>query len=182
MIENTSPNTKIARKMNFKVDTILRKANLLDLLNALDNGSVEGLIKPTEGWGGAKVLIASSKDELLNPPRSYDFERYADSDTLVFTKHSAILSGFFYYIKNNVMYGRDFYLYGFMALLANDYLKQYGDSEDCIPLLSYVAKGVEAYLYRFNWKDGSCQRKEFREFLKTQLSDNMTDEEIRKIF
>ena len=95
MIENTSPNTKIARKMNFKVDTILRKANLLDLLNAIDNGSVEDLIKPTEGWGGANVLIASSKDELLNPPRSYDFERYADSDTLVFTKHSAILSGFF---------------------------------------------------------------------------------------
>ena len=186
MNENTSPNTIIAREMNdemnTQMDTILRKTNLLDLLNAIENGSVEGLIRPTEGWGGANVLIATSKEELLSPPRSYNFERYAHSDTLVFTKHSAILSGFFYYIKNNVMYGRDFYLYGFMALLANDYLKQKGDSDDYIPLLSYVAKGVKAYLYLFNWEDGAYHREEFYHFLKTYLSDNMSDEEIKKIF
>lgn len=102
----------------------IREKSLINLKNAIDLGSIGELIKPSEEWGGAYVIITSSEEKFDNlKNNNEDFYGRNTQDTYVLTRHAEILSGLFYYVKENIMSSRDNYLYGFMALLANDYIR-----------------------------------------------------------
>lgn len=101
--------------------------------------------------------------------------------TYVLTKHALILSKFLDYVGNKIMDRQDNFLYGFMALLANDFIRQFGDSDNYNLLLDYIFSGVEFYLSYYNWKNGMGDFKKAFEIMRFFLSENMTDEEIQHI-
>ena len=142
-----------------------RLENLLNLKRAIANGSFKDLDTPNNEWEGAYVIITSCKDRVANSTH--------EEDTFVLTKHSAILSKLFYYVKENIMGERDFYLYGFMALLANDFIKNFGDINDYTLLLDYISSGI-AFYYKSAGND-------MFQVMRFFLSSNINDEDIKHI-
>ena len=152
-------------KTTHQINKETRIENLDALRRAIDNRTLLELPTPNNEWGGGYVIITSSEENLKN------FR--IDDVTVVITQHSMILSKLFHYVKENIMVGRDFYLYGFMALLANDFIRQFGDLNDFNPLLDYVVSGISFYC--------QCDVTEMFDMMRFFLSDNVTDEEINKI-
>lgn len=87
--------------------------------------------------GDAFVIITSKKESVHN----------STHDEVIFdlAKKSKILSKIYYYIKEYLMVEMDFFIYGFMALLANDFMKEFRDMDDYTLLLNYIASGIEYY-------------------------------------
>ena len=158
-----------------------QEKNLINLKNAIDLGSIDQLIKPCDDWGGAYVIITSSEEKILNLKKDDGFYSHSNEDIYVLTKHARILSGLFYYIKENVLEDRDNYLYGFLALLANDYLRLYGESNDYIPLLKYIIDKAYGYFLYFDWKVSMRDSQEAFDVMRNYLSNEISDNEIRKI-
>ena len=125
--------------------------NLLTLKRAIDSNSLDDLVDYSREWGGAYVVITSSQDKIFNPETDEDdwFSRKSQS-TYVLTKNSIPLSKFFIYIRVKIMERRDNFLYGFMALLAKDFIRQFGDTDEYNLLLNYVFSGVSFYLGYFD--------------------------------
>ena len=156
----------------------IRYENILALKRAIDDNSFHELPLPDEEWGGAYVIITSSPDRVFNLETDEDnWIGNRSQDTYVLTQHSLILSKFFYYVKDNIMIDRDFYLYGFMALMANDFIREFGDGIDYRYLLDYLVSGISFY---YNALESSDYRFMFR-VMRFFLSENVTDEEIRRI-
>lgn len=143
-----------------------RLENLLTLKRAICNNSFEDLSAPDNEWGGAYVIITSSNEKIKNTR--------TDNDTFVVTRHSLILSKLFWYVKENIMYERDFHLYGFMALLANDFIKEFGDINNYNLLLGYVTSGISFYYQLY----GKFDKFKLMRFF---LSPNISDEDIKHI-
>ena len=159
-----------------------REKNLINLKNAIDLDKIDDIIKPTTEWGGAYVIITSNEENIFNPETDEDdWHGRKSRDIYVLTKHAKILSGLFYYVKENVLDNRDNYLYGFMALLANDYLRSYGDDGDYSHLLKYIIDKIYGYFMYFDWEVSTHDSKEAFDVMRNYLSDKTTDEEIRKI-
>lgn len=160
----------------------VREKSLINLKNAIDLGSIGELIKPTEEWGGAYVIITSSEEEFDNlKNNNEDFYGRNTQDTYVLTRHAEILSGLFYYVKENIMGSRDNYLYGFMALLANDYIQQNGESEDYSEFLEYIIQKIYAYFEYYDWENGMGNSEEAFDVMRYYLSDEISDDEIKRI-
>lgn len=158
-----------------------REKNLINLKNAIDLDKIDDIIKPTTEWRGAYVIVTSNEKDIFNPETDEDdWHGRKSQDIYVFTKHAKILSGLFYYIKENILSDRDNYLYGFMALLANDYLRLYGD-DDYLHLLKYIIDKIYGYFMYFDWEVSMRDSKEAFDVMRNYLSDKTTDEEIRKI-
>lgn len=153
--------------------------NLLTLKKAIDNDSFKDLELPNKEWGGAYVIITSSPENVFNPETDEDnWMGNKSQNTYVVTQHSLILSKFFHYVKDNIMIDRDFHLYGFMALLANDFIKEFGDDVDCKYLLDYIVSGIAFYYNALETgMDGSLFR-----VMRFFLSENISDDEIRHIW
>ena len=139
--------------------------NLAALKRAIYNGSFKCLNTPNTEWGGANVIITSCRDRVKNS--TYD------NDIFVMTKHSILLSKLFHYVKENIMDERDFRLYGFMALLANDFLEEFGDMNDHTPLLNHITSGISFY-YLFQGED-------MFQVMRFLLSSNISDDDIKHI-
>lgn len=160
-----------------------REENLIILKNAIDLGTIDEIIRPTHEWGGAYVVITSDENEVFDPKR--DEVYWADKRpliTYVVTQHAKILSGLYFYVKHKILDSRDGYLYGFMALLANDYLKLYGDDDEYVPLLKYVIDGIYGYFLYYDWENGMGSEEEAFDVMRNYLSEKTSDEEIQKIF
>lgn len=160
-----------------------REENLIKLKNAIDLGTIDELIRPTPEWGGAYVVITSDENDVFDPER--DEVYWADKRpliTYVVTKHAKRLSGLFEYVKMNILESRDAFLYGFMALLANDYLKNYGDDDNHVPMLKYVIDGIYGYFLYYDWENGMGNSQEAFDVMRNYLSDKTSDDEIQKIF
>ena len=79
-----------------------RGKNLINLKNAIDLGKIDDIIKPTTEWGGAYVIVTSNEEDIFNSETDEDdWHGRKSQDIYVFTKHAKILSGLFYYIKEN---------------------------------------------------------------------------------
>lgn len=148
-----------------------KKENLINLKNAIGEGKVEDVLAPAEEWGGAYVIIKSDKD---------DSEAGHPGDIIIKTQYADMLSGLFFYAKENLMEGPDNYLYGFMALSAIDYMKANGDN-DLNGLLAHIVKNVESYLECFGWKNSMGNPDVAFKTMKGILSDEMSDDEIKTI-
>ena len=156
-----------------------RHENILALKRAIDDGSFTEMVLPDMEWGGAYVIITSSPDRVFDPETDEDnWIGNRSQDTYVVTRHSMMLSGFFHHVKDNIMMDRDYYLYGFMALLANDFLREFGDGVDCRYLLDHIVSGISFY-YNAMETGGDEHRFEMMRFF---LSENISDEEIRRIW
>lgn len=140
-----------------------RLENLETLIGAINHGFFEDLPTPYKEWGGAYVIVTSSSPKKIG----------REDDTFVVSRHSLIISKLFYYVKEKVMIERDFHLYGFMALLANDFIREFGDMDDYTQLLDYITSGISFY-YK------NCEKDPF-EIMRFFLSPNISDEDIRKI-
>ncbi len=159
-----------------------REKNLINLKNAIDLDKIDDIIKPTTEWGGAYVIVTSNEEDIFNPEIDEDdWHGRKSQDIYVLTKHAKILSGLFYYVKENVLNDRDNYLYGFMALLANDYLRLYGDDEDYLPLLKYITDKIYGYFLYYNWEVGMGNSNEAFDVMRNYLSSEINDDEIKKI-
>lgn len=159
-----------------------REENLINLKNAIDLGTIDKVIKPTKEWGGAYVIITSSEEDIFNPEiDGNDWYGRNSQDLYVITKHAKVLSGLFYHVKENVLGDWDNYLYGFMALLANDYLR--ANDEDCeyTPMLKYIIDKIYGYFLYYDWEVGMGDSKEAFDVMRSYLSDKTSDEEINKI-
>lgn len=139
--------------------------NLAVLKRTIGNGSFNCLNTPNVEWGGANVIITSCKDRVKNSTH--------DNDIFVLTKHSIELSKLFYYVKENIMDKRDFRLYGFMALLANDFIEEFGDLNDYTLLLNHIISGI-AFYYLFPGED-------MFNVMRFLLSYNIHDGDIKHI-
>ena len=149
-----------------------RERNLVNLKNSIDLGTIDDIIKPTDEWGGAHVIITSSNEKASN---------HDANDICVLTRHSQILSGLFFYVKENILIDRDFFLYGFMALLAIDYIRQNEESDDYNPFLKYVIDNIYAYFLYFNWESGIKDISESFDVMRNYLSDEISNNEISKV-
>ena len=160
-----------------------REKNLTNLKTAVDFGRInEFIIKRKKDWGGANVIITSCEEDIFDPKTDEDdWYGRKSMDLYVLTKHSKILSGLFYYVKENVLDERDNYLYGFMALLANDYLRNYGDDGDYRPLLKYIIDKIYEYFVYFDWEVSMDDSKVAFDVMRSYLSDKTCDDEIKKI-
>jgi len=155
--------------------------NLINLKNTIDLGTIDEIIKPADEWSGAYVVITSNEDDIFDPQTDEDdWYGRRSQDTYVLTKHAKVLSGLFYYVKENVLGDRDNYLYGFMALLANDYIRQNGD-DDYLSLLKYVIDKIYGYFLYYDWEVGMSDSNEAFDVMRNYLSDKISDEEINKI-
>ena len=115
-----------------------RQENLLALKRAIDSNSINALTEFNGEWAGAYVVITSSPDRIYNPETDGDDWNGRRSEcTYVLTKDSKELSKIFAYVGDSIMKGRDNYLYGFMALLANDFIRLFGDNYKSSLLLEY---------------------------------------------
>lgn len=160
-----------------------RQENLLTLKRAIDNNSLDEIVDYNREWGGAYVIITSSQDNIFNPETDEDdWFSHKSQSTYVLTKNSIPLSKFFVYIRDKIMERRDNYLYGFMGLLAKDFIKQFGDADDYNLLLDYVFSGVSFYLGYFDWKCGMGKSNNAFKMMRFFLSEQISDEEIRHIF
>ena len=148
-----------------KINKETRLENILALKRAVYNNSFEDLDTENSEWRGAHVIIRSSESKT-------DDNKFGDIH--VITKHSKTLSKLFHYVKENIMEARDFYLYGFMALLANDFIRNFGDGKNPNYLLEYVTSGISFY-YQFR----GCT--DMFNLMRFFLSSNITDEEIMGI-
>lgn len=160
----------------------VREKSLINLKNAIDLGSIDELIKPAEEWGGAYVIITSSEEKFDNlKNNSEDYYGRNTHDIYVLTRHAKILSGLFYYVKENIIGSRDNYLYGFMALLANDYIRQNGESEDYSEFLEHIIQKIYAYFEYYSWENGMGNSEEAFDVMRHYLSDEISDDEIKRI-
>lgn len=159
-----------------------RQENLLALKRAIDTISIEDIVEFDGEWGGAYVVVTSSKDRIFNPETDDDdwYGRKSQC-TYVLTKNAEALSKFFAYVGESIMERRDNYLYGFMALLANDFIRQFGDADEYNPLLDYVFSGTSFYLSHFDWQSAMGNAEEAFKAMRFFLSDNISDEEIRLV-
>ncbi|MBR5503271.1 MAG: hypothetical protein IKV87_02325 [Methanobrevibacter sp.] len=168
---------------NDEKDMQVQKENMSRLKEAIENRSIENMFPLNGEWGGAYVIVTSDEKKVFNPETDEDnWYGHRGQCTYVLTQHAKILSDIFYYVRDNIMNGRDIFLYGFMALLANDYIRQFDDPEDPYGLLDYVANGVEAYYQFINWEIWEVDSKELFKFMRSYLSLEITDNEIRHIF
>lgn len=158
-----------------------REKNLINLKNAIDLGNIDEIIKPTNEWGGSYVIITSNEKDIFDSETDEDdWYGRKSQDVYVLTKHAKILSGLFYHIKENILGDRDNYLYGFMALLANDYLRLYGD-DDCLLMLKYIVDKIYGYFLYYNWEVGMGDSNEAFDVMRNYLSSEIKDDEIKKI-
>ena len=157
------------RTTHQKLTKEMKKENLLKLRKMINDNNLDDLNFLNREWGGEEIIITSSPERVFNPETDEDdwFGRRS-ACTYVLTKHAMLLSNLFYYVNVNIMTGRDFYLYNFMAYLAIDYINQFGD-ENPIQLISHVVYGVAAYCKYYDFKVGS--RKTILNFMKFFLSD-----------
>lgn len=169
-------------KFNQNHSKEIKPENLLALKEAIDSNSINDLIEFNKEWGGAYVIITSNPDKVFDPEKDEEdwFGRKA-SCTYVLTKHSIALSKFFKYVDESIMVETDYYLYGFMALLANDFIKEFGDSEDYSLMLNYIFSGVLFYLKYYDGKSAMGNPKKAFKLMKFFLSEKTSDEEIKKI-
>lgn len=157
-----------------------RQQNLEDLIYAIDNGSLDGIIKPTSDWGGANIIITSDKVKASNMDDGEDFFSRQSGDLYVMTKNCEILSGLFCYVRDKVMPEKDNYLYAFMALSAIDFIRK-NDDGDYVPLLKHVAQNIKGYLTYYNWQNGMADGDEAFKVMRYYLSSKISDDEIRFI-
>lgn len=157
----------------------IRQENFRILRKAVDDRSICNVIQPSEDWGGAHVIITSDEEKVfLKKIDKDDFYSRRSGDLYVVTKESAILSGLFRYVKENVLSGPDNYLYAFMALSANDFIKQNGD-DDCLGLLSHVIDNAFEYMEHFGWENSMGDSDCAFEVMRKLLSDATGDDDIR---
>ena len=153
--------------------------NFKDLKKAVYNSSIDKVIKPRKDWGGAYVIITSDdKKAISNNADGPDFYSRGPNDLYIATMNHDMLSGLFYYVKENVLSSPDNYLYVFMALSAIDYIRQYGDGE-CHLLLSHVVDNAYIYLESFGWKCTMEDSNLAFEVMRSHLSDSLSDEDIK---
>lgn len=170
------------KKSNQNHSKETRQENLLALKRAIDAESIDDITEFDGEWGGAYVVITSSKNRIFNPETDEDdwYGRRSQC-TYVLTEKSDALSKFFAYVGESIMERRDNYLYGFMALLANDFIRQFGDADEYRPLLDYVFSGISFYLGYFDWQSGMGNAEEAFKAMRFFLSDKISDDEIRHI-
>ena len=160
----------------------VQKENLSRLKEAIENRSIGNMFPLNREWAGAYVIVTSDEKEVFNPETDKDnWYGHRGQCTYVLTQHAKILSNIFYYVRDNIMNGRDFHLYGFMALLANDYIRQFDDPEDPYGLLDYVANGVGAYCQFIYWEERKLDYKIVFKFMRSCLSREITDNEIMHV-
>ena len=99
----------------------IRQKNLLALKGAIDSNCLNEIVEFDGEWGGAHVIITSSQDRIHDLKTDGDDWCGRSSEcTYVLTRNSKDLSKLFAYVRDDIMEERDNYLYGFIALLAND--------------------------------------------------------------
>ena len=158
-----------------------RYENLLTLKRAIDNHSLDEINEFDGEWGGSYVIITSSPDKIHNRETDGDdWYGHRSSCTYVLTKNSYELSKLFAYVGEKIMKRRDNYLYGFMALLAIDFIGQFGDTRK-YKILNYVLSGVSFYLGYFDWESGMGNPKNAFNIMRFFLLEQISDEEIRHI-
>lgn len=171
--------------MNKTINQINKESKLKNLANlqvSIGDGSFKNLETPNTEWGGAYVIVTSSPEKVFNPETDEDdWYGHNSATTYVLTNHSILVSKLFYYVKENLMDGKDNYLYGFMALLANDFIMEFGDPESPEPLLNYICLGVSFYLNHFGWENGMVKSEKAFKMMKFFLSVKTSDEAIKKI-
>lgn len=155
-----------------------RQENLENLIKAIDNDSICQILEPCEEWGGAKVIITSDEEKIVYPNIDYDFHSSSFGDLYVLTKHADILSGLFYYVKDNVLEKRDNYIYAFMALLSIDFIRQNGDG-DVISLLEHVILNIRHYFEYFDWESGMGKSDTVFNLMRYYLSRAISSRDIR---
>ena len=161
---------------------VTRQENFLTLKRAIDNDSIEYLVEFNKKWGGAYVIVTSNPKMVFNPETDEDdWFGHRSSATYVLTQNAVILSKFLRFIDCNVMASQDNYLFGFIALLANDFIRQLGHLKDSKPILEYLFSGVSFYLSFYDWENGMGNSKKAFEFMRFFLSENISDDEIRHI-
>lgn len=158
-----------------------RHENLLTLKRAIDNHSIDEINEFDGEWGGSYVIITSSPDKIPNTETDEnDWYGHESSCTYVLTKNSNELSKLFAHVGEKIMEERDNYLYGFMALLANDFIGQFGDAHE-YDLLDYLFSGLSFYLGHFNWESGMGNPKNAFNMMRFFLSEQISDDEISHI-
>ena len=169
------------RNDNLNHSKEIRHENLLTLKRAIDNHSIDEINEFDGEWGGSYVIITSSSDKIPNHETDEDdWYGHESSCTFVLTKNSNELSKFYAHVEEKVMEERDNYLYGFMALLANDFIGQFGDTYE-YNLLNYIFSGLSFYLGYFDWESGMGNPKDAFNMMRFFLSEQIPDEEIRHI-
>ena len=144
---------------------------LSELENIIENGELDE-INTCKEWGGAYVIITTQAPDKMTGRM--------ENDTFVITKHAEILSKLFCYVKDNFMKTADNYLYGFMALLANDFIAQNSD-ENPQEMLKYIFKGISIYLIYYDFENSMGDSAKAFNLMKLLLSENTSDEDIKKI-
>lgn len=169
----------MTRNNNFKE---FRQYNLLKLKDAIDNDFIDGLVDFEKEWGGAHVVVTSNPERVFDPKRDEDWMGRRAASTYVLTKHALKVSKFIKFVDCNIMARQDNYLFGFMALLVNDFLKQFGDVDNYSLLLDYLFSGVSFYLSYYDWESGMGNSKKAFELMRFFLSEKTSDAEIKHIF
>ena len=154
----------------------MRKDKLLTLKKSIDKKTFDQFITLEKEWNDSYVIITSSPDLIMNHKNNLSNHKFAC--TLVITKNSAILSNFLNYVSKNIMINKDFYLFKLIAILSNDYIKQYGDMDDYYPLLNHLINRIYYYckFYEYEWADANSIFK----FIRLLASENISDEEINQ--
>lgn len=145
-----------------------KEKNLINLKNSIDSGTIDTIIKPAEEWNDAYVIITSSKEKSVN---------IDSKEIYVITKHSTILSALFYFFKENILESDDYFLFGFMALLAIDYIRQNDESDDYVPFLSYIIDKIYSFFSYCDWNYNLKEIDRF-DFFRYYLSSNISNNEI----
>lgn len=170
----------MTRKNNLKK---IRQFNLLKLKESIDNDSIDGLIDFNREWGGAYVVVTSNPERVFDPEiDENDWMGRRAACTYVLTKHALKVSKFLSFVDHNVMARQDNYLFGFIALLANDFIKQFGDVDNYTLLLDYLFSGVSFYFSYYDGESGMGNSRKAFELMRFFLSEKTSDEEIRHIF
>lgn len=157
----------------------IRQENFRILKEAADESAIERVIRPRDEWGGAYVIITSDEEKVfLDKIDEDDFYSRKSKDLYVVTKGSRMLSGLFYYVKENVLSQPDNYLYAFMALAAIDYIKNNGD-DDTLGLLGHVIDNACGYLEFFDWENSMGDSDVAFDVMRVHLSSETSDEAIR---
>lgn len=159
----------------------IRQRNLILLKRAIQHDFIDEISDFDREWGGAYVVITSSPERVFNPETDEDWMGRRAACTYVLTQNAIILSKFIDYVGFNIMERQDNYLYGFMALLANDFIRQFGDPDNHTLLLDYIFSGIAFYLSYYNWENGMGNPKNAFDLMRFFLSENISNEEINHI-
>ena len=155
------------------------KDNFKNLIKAFKNGEIDEIISPRKDWGGAHIIITADEEKVfLNKIDEDDFYSRKSGNLYVTTRNSDMLSGLFYYIKEEILSKPDNYLYAFMALSAIDFIKSNGDN-DCTSLLEHVTCNTYEYLDFFGWESSMGDEIVAFEVMRNRLSERISDEDIK---